>query len=74
MIILKVDGTGQCDAKCYNAQTEAKNCGCVCQGMNHGAGWTQAIRNVQEHQQELEQLHGRKQTQFTEHIRQLLLF
>lgn len=75
MIILKSNGNngGQCDAKCYNANTRAKNCSCICGGMNHGKGWTQAIKNVQETREELEKKHG-KEVGFTEHINQLVLF
>ena len=30
-----------CNARCYNAK--GSKCKCVCDGMNHGAGETQAI-------------------------------
>ena len=39
-------GGGQCDAKCYNG--EDARCVCVCQGLNHGVGETQALANLRE--------------------------
>jgi len=38
---------GRCDAKCY-AATEA-HCECICGGMNHGGGLTQALDNTRLH-------------------------
>lgn len=35
---------GRCDAKCHNA--EHPKCTCICGGMNHRAGGTQAIVNT----------------------------
>jgi hypothetical protein len=35
---------GRCDAKCYNAKGPI--CNCVCGGMNHGCGHSQAIENT----------------------------
>jgi len=34
----------RCDAKCYNAQHE--NCGCICQGENHGKGEDFAVKQM----------------------------
>lgn len=31
---------GRCDERCYNAQS--KDCTCVCDGKNHGAGFEDA--------------------------------
>ena len=37
---------GSCDAKCHDAKFP--KCTCICGGMNHGAGGTQAIINTHE--------------------------
>jgi hypothetical protein len=37
---------GQCDARCYNAQRG--NCSCICGGVNHGAGFAQALKNTED--------------------------
>lgn len=39
--LIVVHGAGQCDARCYDA--EMRVCDCVCQGMNHGAGFEKAV-------------------------------
>jgi hypothetical protein len=36
---------GRCDAKCYEATTP--DCECICGGVNHGAGKSQAVANTQ---------------------------
>ena len=38
--------TRRCDAKCHDAKKS--KCTCICKGMNHGAGGTQAIINTHE--------------------------
>ena len=35
---------GRCDAKCY--QATHPGCQCICGGMNHGAGLSQAVDNT----------------------------
>jgi len=35
-----------CNERCYNAKT--KNCGCICNGLNHGVGRTMAIKHTRE--------------------------
>lgn len=35
-------GDRRCDAKCYDADTTAGSCVCVCGGVNHGVGLHQA--------------------------------
>ena len=37
---------GRCDAKCYDADSPASECDCICHGMNHGAGKTRATDNT----------------------------
>lgn len=37
------DVTRRCDAKCHNAK--GPNCECICNGMNHGGGYAQAVQN-----------------------------
>lgn len=49
VIIRGTNGTGQCDARCYNAQSPQNTCKCVCRGENHGVGLIQAIRNNNRH-------------------------
>lgn len=34
---------GRCDARCYNAK--GKKCTCICGGLNHGAGFSNAVRS-----------------------------
>lgn len=36
---------GRCDAKCYNAVDP--KCTCICGGLNHGVGLSQAMDNTQ---------------------------
>ncbi len=40
------DATRRCDATCHNAKRPG--CRCICGGMNHGVGLSQAQANVQE--------------------------
>jgi len=56
IIARKTDGSslGQCDAKCYNAR--GPKCTCVCRGINHGAGYNQAIENTHNHTHTLRDL------------------
>lgn len=35
-----------CDGKCYNAL--GPDCDCICGGMNHGVGYIQAVKNVED--------------------------
>jgi hypothetical protein len=39
---------GQCNAECYDA-AGAECGGCICGGMNHGAGLSRAVRNTLKH-------------------------
>jgi len=34
---------GRCDAKCHTAK--GKKCKCICEGLNHGVGTKQALKN-----------------------------
>jgi hypothetical protein len=36
----------KCAAKCYNAKS--KVCDCICGGLNHGVGLTQAVANTRQ--------------------------
>ena len=42
---------GRCDAKCYNA--EHPKCECICGGMNHGIGKSDAMKKTDAHYDEL---------------------
>jgi hypothetical protein len=50
---VKLDSGGarRCDARCYNAKGD--DCHCVCGGKNHGVGHDVALKNVQEHGDEM---------------------
>jgi hypothetical protein len=51
-----------CDALCYDA--DHTTCGCLCGGMNHGAGLVKALENTRNHHKEwlkaARKKHGRK--------------
>lgn len=46
IIAKQLDGTitGRCDARCHDAT--GATCKCICAGMNHGKGFTAAVRNT----------------------------
>jgi len=35
---------GTCNAKCYNSRS--KSCNCICNGLNHGKGYTEAVNST----------------------------
>lgn len=41
---------GRCDERCYDAA--CRDCGCICQGANHGVGLEQALANTRAHHKE----------------------
>lgn len=50
MILIEVrngdEVIGQCDAKCYTAESDSNTCDCVCGGANHGVGLYAALENT----------------------------
>lgn len=80
MVLIEVrnsDGVvGRCDAKCYTAKTP--KCECICGGMNHGAGESNAIDNTREYAEEWIEAYDEKNPGFSYHknpsVDQLTLF
>ena len=44
MTTIMTSDCGRCNAKCYNAKGD--RCTCICDGLNHGTGYKQAIENM----------------------------
>ena len=51
VLLVEKDGSGKvihrCDARCYNAKGPI--CECMCNGLNHGKGFSQSVENVLSH-------------------------
>lgn len=68
--LISVHNRGRCDGKCHNAKHE--NCVCVCDGVNHGVGRSQAIENTRQMTDRLcEKFH---EVEFGREVVQLELF
>jgi hypothetical protein len=61
-----------CDVKCYAA--EEPTCDCVCQGRNHGVGYTEAVRLTIEKNDFYKKMYGTKLTYSQEIMNKIMRF